>query len=438
MELKQRVELRRLLVPQLNQSLKILALPLLDLKAVVEAEMLDNPFLEETPANDAIPKLTVTSSLPSQNIPGQDLDFRLGSLTKKASLQDMLLRQLGMFADTDEELRVGQEIIGNIDENGYLKATLDEITDRLNVPLEKAEHALKLIQQFEPAGVAARTIPECLLIQLELANENNHLLRKIVESHLEDVAKKNYSHIAKTLKEPLDVIEPLVKKILKLDPKPGRNYSTEEIQHIIPDAVIDEKDEELEITINNEDIPTININKDYKKMLKSNNLDPQTKEFLKGKLSKALEILRAISRRKFTLRKIVEIIAQIQQEAIINDLSYLKPLTFQEVAQKMDMHESTVCRAIMNKYVKTPWGIVALKDFFSSHIQDQNGQSVSSTHVKRLIKEIIEQEDKKHPLSDQEISGILAKEKSLKVSRRTVTKYREELKILSSVYRKER
>jgi len=432
------MELRRLLVPELNQSLKILALPLLDLKAVVEAEMLDNPFLEETPANDAIPKLTVTSSLPSQNIPGPDLDFRLGSLTKKASLEDVCLRQLGMFAETDEELRIGQEIIGNIDENGYLKATLDEIASSLNVSIEKTEHALKLIQQFEPAGVAARTVPECLLIQLELANENDPLLIKIVESHLEDVAKKNYSHIAKALKEPLAVIEPLVKKILRLDPKPGRNYSNEEIQHIIPDVVIDEKDEELEIMINDEDIPTLNINKDYKEMLKNNNLDPQTREFLKDKLNKALEILRSISKRKFTLRKIVEIIAQIQQEAIINDLSCLKPLTFQEVAQKLDMHESTVCRAVMNKYVKIPWGIVALKDFFSSRIHDQNGQSVSSSRVKRLIKELIEREDKKHPLSDQEISDILAKENNLKACRRTVTKYREEAKLASSPFRKER
>jgi len=432
------MELRRLLVPELNQSLKILALPLLDLKAIVEAEMLDNPFLEETPANDAIPKLTVTSSLPSQNIPGPDLDFRLGSLTKKASLEDVCLRQLGMFAETDEELRIGQEIIGNIDENGYLKATLDEIASSLNVSIEKTEHALKLIQQFEPAGVAARTVPECLLIQLELANENDPLLIKIVESHLEDVAKKNYSHIAKALKEPLAVIEPLVKKILRLDPKPGRNYSNEEIQHIIPDVVIDEKDEELEIMINDEDIPTLNINKDYKEMLKNNNLDPQTREFLKDKLNKALEILRSISKRKFTLRKIVEIIAQIQQEAIINDLSCLKPLTFQEVAQKLDMHESTVCRAVMNKYVKIPWGIVALKDFFSSRIQDQNGQSVSSSHVKRLIKELIEREDKKHPLSDQEISDILTRENNLKVCRRTVTKYREESKLASSPFRRER
>jgi len=432
------MELRRLLVPELNQSLKILALPLLDLKAVVETEMLDNPFLEETPANDAIPKLTVTSSSPSQNIPGPDLDFRLGSLTKKSSLEDVLLRQLGMFAETDEELRIGQEIIGNIDENGYLKASLDEIADRLNMPIEKAEQALKLIQQFEPAGVAARTVPECLLIQLELANENDPLLRKIVESHLEDVAKKNYSHIAKTLKEPLAVIEPLVKKMLRLDPKPGRNYSTEEIQHIIPDVVIDEKDEELEITINNEDIPTLNINKDYKEMLKNNNLDPKTQEFLKDKLSKALEILRSISKRKFTLRKIVEIIAQIQQDAIINDLSCLKPLTFGEVAQKLDMHESTVCRAVMNKYVKIPWGIVALKDFFSSHIHGQNGQSVSSSHVKRLIKELIDREDKKHPLSDQDICGMLSKEKNLNISRRTIAKYREELKILSTTFRKER
>lgn len=173
-------------------------------------------------------------------------------------------------------------------------------------------------------------------------------------------------------------------------------------------------------------------------MLKKNSLDSQAKEFLTQKLHNAVELLRAISKRQTTLRNIVEVVAQIQQEAIAKDFSHLKPLTFNEVAQKINMHESTVCRAVMNKYVKTPYGVVALKDFFSSHLHDQNGQSVSSAHIKRLIKELIEQEDKKHPLSDEEIAQHLTKEKNLKISRRTVTKYREELKILSTIFRRAR
>jgi RNA polymerase sigma-54 factor len=437
MELKQKLELRRLLVPELKQSLKILSLPLLDLKNFIEEELLNNPCLEETEPKSK-PEEHITPLPFQERRLKPDLEFRLNSIIKETTLQDVLLRQLGMFTNTDEEYRVGQEIIGNIDENGYLKTGIEEIANALNVSPDKVEDVLKIIQEFEPAGVGARTIAECLLIQLKLANEKDPLLIKIVDSYLEDVAKKNYSHIAKSLKEPLEKIEPLIKKIIKLDPKPGRNYSINEAQQIIPDVIIDNKDEELQISISDEDLPTLNINKDYKEMLKDGHIDPQTKEFLAAKLRNALELLRALSRRKSTLRKIVEIIVEIQQDAIRNDLSCLKPLTFKDVAERINMHESTVCRAIMNKYVRLPCGVVALKNFFPSHIQDQNGQAVSSNFAKRLIKELIEREDKKHPLSDQDIAQILLKEHNLNVSRRTVAKYREALKLLSTTFRRER
>lgn len=439
MEIRQRTELRRLLVPQLTQSLKILTLPLLDLKTIVQEEVTNNPLLEESQPKKTLSELTSRSSLPQNQIDSQYLDFRLSLLTNNMSLQDILLRQLGMFTNTDEELRIGQEIIGNIDENGYLKAALEEIANALNVAVENVENVLKIIQQFEPAGVGARTVSECLLTQLEMVNENDPLMRKIVECHLEDVAKKNYSHIAKNLKEPIDRIEPLIKKILRLNPKPGRNYSAEETHRIIPDIIIEQDDEDnLEITINNEDIPSLNINKTYRDMLKKNDLDPKTQEFLTDKLRDALELLRAIFKRQRTLRKVMEIVAQIQQDAIKDGLSHLKPLTLQEVAEKINLHESTISRTVMNKYVRLPWGMVALKDFFTSHIHDKNGQSISSSHIKGLIKELVENEDKKHPLSDEEISKIILNEKNLQVSRRTVAKYREELKILSTAFRRER
>lgn len=438
MEIKQKLELRRHLVPELSQSLNILALPLLDIKNLIEKELEDNPLLEESLTKENA--LKKEQSLPlalSSNLPGVDQDFRLGLITKKISLQEALLRQLGMFTNSDEEFRIGQEIIGNVDENGYLKASLQDIASALNLPLEKVENVLKLVQKFEPAGVCARTIQECLLIQIEITNENDTLLRKVIELHLDDVAKKKYSLIAKSLRQPLEKIEQIVKKILKLDPKPGRNYSLDEAYRIIPDISVDvNEDDEIDIAINNEDIPAININKEYREMLKNKKLDPQTKEFLNSKLQNALQLLRAISRRQTTLRRIVEIVFEIQQEAIKDNLSYLKPLTFLRVAEKINMHESTVCRAIMNKYVKTPHGIVALKDFFPSYVHDQNGTTVSSSYIKKLIKELIEQENINHPLSDQEIYNILSREKNLKLSRRTIAKYRDELKILSSSFRK--
>lgn len=351
-------------------------------------------------------------------------------------MQDVLLRQLGMFADTEEEAKIGQEIIGNIDENGYLTTTLEEIARSLGVTAEKVEKVLRLVQRFEPPGVAARTPSECLLIQLELTKEYDPLTGKIVEFHLEDVAKKRLTHIAKCLKEPLEKIEPCIKKILKLDPKPGRNYSNDEPAQVVPDIIIEDNDEELSITINNEDTPTVNINQDYRQLLKDPEIDPRTKEFLREKLHNAMELMRAITKRSSTLRKVMEVIVEIQQEAIREGMSYLKPLAFREVAQKIEMHESTVCRVVMNKYVLTPHGIVALKDFFTSRLQAANGESVSSNFVRRRIKELIDAEDKKNPLSDEQIAAIISRENNLTVARRTIAKYREELRLLSSPYRK--
>jgi RNA polymerase sigma-54 factor len=447
MEIRQRTELRRLLVPALRQSLKILTLPLPALKTMVEQELESNPLLEETSSSEELPVKSEVESLeeyqesspPIQDgLQGEDSDLRLSLLSKKVSLQDILFRQLGMFAETDEQLKIGQEIIGNIDDDGYLRADLKEIAANLEVELPAVEAVLKLIQQFDPSGVAARSVSECLLIQLDLAQEKDPLLRKIVEFHLEDVAKKNYTRIAKSLKEPLEKIEPLIKKIAKLNPKPGRDYSLDEIHHVIPDITIDEKGDELKITINNEDMPTLRINKEYREMLKKDNIDPATREFLANKLQNALELVRAIAKRGDTLRKVIEVIVEVQKDALKEDLTQLKPLTFKEVAKKIDMHESTVCRVVMNKYVQTPHGVVALKDFFCSHIHDQNGQSVASIQVKGLIKELIDQEDRKHPLSDEDIMRMLNEKNGLKVARRTVAKYREELKVLSSAFRRER
>jgi len=425
--------LRRLLVPAMRQSLKILTLPLFDLKTIVQEELENNPVLEELPAS---PSLSERKKAEGYGSTGEE--FRLEQMTRKVSLQEMLLRQLGMACESDADLHIGQEIIGNIDENGYLKAATDEIAALLELPVERVETVLRLIQQFEPAGVGARSIAECLLIQLNLANDQDPLLHKIIASHLEDVARKNYTLIAKALNEPLEKVESLIKKIHKLNPKPGRDYSTEEAQQIIPDIIISQKEEEIEIAINNEDIPTVNLNKDYKDMLKNNGLDPEAKAFLAEKMRDALELLRAISKRHDTLRKVIEVIAEIQQDAIREGLASLKPLTFKEVAGRLNIHETTVCRAVMNKYVQLPWGVVALKDFFTSRNFDHNGQSVSSSLTKMLIKELIDEEDKKCPLSDEDISRILTQEKNLNVPRRTVAKYREELKILSSTFRREK
>ncbi|MFA6217023.1 MAG: RNA polymerase factor sigma-54 [Candidatus Omnitrophota bacterium] len=446
MELRQRFEFRRVLAPEMRQSLNILTLHLLDLNQVVEEELLTNPVLEEFSSQEEITsplspedlaRLNSPPSLPN-NTQTQDNETNTSLLMNKVSLQDVLLRQLGMFTNSDEELKIGQEIIGNIDENGYLQSSTEGMAVQIHASEAKIEKVLSLIQQFEPSGVGARTISECLLIQLKLLNELDPLTKAICLHHLDDIAKKNYNHISKVLKEPLEKIEVSIKKIMKLNPKPGRNYSLDEAHRIVPDILIEEKSDGFEIIINHEYIPRLTVSKLYKDLLKKEDLDPKTREFITNKLRKALELIKAIEKRKSTLRRVVNTITEIQGEAIREDLSQMKPLTFKEIADKLDLHESTVCRVVMNKYAKTPCGVIALKNFFSSHIHHKNGESISSTVVKSRIKELIDKENKKQPLSDQDIVKILSSEDNLNLARRTVAKYREELKILSSTFRKER
>jgi RNA polymerase sigma-54 factor len=423
------------MAPALTQSLKVLTMTSLDLRALIEEELVNNPCLEEgPPESDLQPPLPPTDY--SQGLPQDDLTDKINP--KEVSLQEVLLRQLGMFVNTDAELIIGHEIIGNIDENGYLKATLEELALTLKMPIEEVARVLSLIQEFEPSGVGCRNISECLSIQLKKDNEADPLIFKIIENHLEDIAKKNYSLIAKQLKELPEKIEPLIHKILKLDPKPGRNYSIHAPQRIIPDILIKEKGQVLEVIINNEYFPTIIISKVYKQMLKKDNLDPAAREFIENKMRAAQELLRAVGKRTTTLRRVTEKLVGIQQDAIKEDLSFLKPLTFAQLAKELDIHETTVCRTVMNKYIDTPCGTVALKDLFTTKINDGNGQAVSVNYIKKTIKELIEQEDKKHPLSDEDVAKLLLERFNLKAARRTVAKYREEFKIPSTAFRRER
>jgi len=432
MEFRQRTELRHLMAPALTQSLKVLTMTSLDLRTLIEEELVNNPCLEEGVSEEIKPPLPPSSH--SGSLPQEDLTDKFA--TKEASLQDVLLRQLGMFVDTDIELKIGHEIIGNIDENGYLRVSLEELALTLNLPIEEIAKVLSLIQQFEPSGIGCRNIAECLAVQLKRDNETDPLLFNIVENHLEDIAKKNYSLIAKRQKEPLEKIQPLIDKILKLDPKPGRNYSDQATQRIIPDITIKEKDQGLEVVINNEYFPPVIISRAYQQMLKKDNLDPVAREYIENKMRAAQELLRAVGKRTTTLRRVAEKLVGIQQDAIKEDLSYLKPLTFAELARQLEVHETTVCRTVMNKYIETPCGVVALKDLFTTKINDGNGQAISVNYIKKTIKELIDQEDKKHPLSDEAIARLLAERFNLKAARRTVTKYREEFKIPATPFRR--
>ncbi|MCX7926559.1 MAG: RNA polymerase factor sigma-54 [Candidatus Omnitrophica bacterium] len=473
MELKLKPQLHKLLAPQLQQSLKILAMSQQDLENLINYELLSNPVLEETscltlsykkvnqtkpgtsPTADSLTSVDDNSAsllvssdnyFNNVNIDGFSLkenksSFIQSLIASKMSLQDHLLRQLGMCCD-DRGIWIGQEIIGNIDDNGYLRDSLQEIARRLAVPIKEAEEVLSLIQQFDPPGVGARDLKECLLIQLRLNGYNNSLVEEIVKLHLDDLAKKNYSKIAKVLKQPLEKVKDAVRIITKLNPKPGRNYSLETAYQIIPDVLIEEDQEgHLHITINNERIPRLTINNTYRQLLKNENLDTKTRLFLMEKLRSGYYLLRSIAKRESTLLRVVKLVANIQEEALRNDISLMKPLTYRQIAEKLNIHETTVCRVVMNKFIQTPHhGIIALKEFFPSKIQMpiKEGKNISSTTIKSIINELIQQEDKKKPLSDEDIVSFIKINYSWDVSRRTITKYRQEIGIFSSVYRRER
>ena len=442
MKLTQKLELRRLLAPELKQSLQILALPLPDLKTLVDEELVNNPFLEESVATNATtlqpaPYLRRSRSVKS-TVSNEDFD-PLAQLAKAPSLQEVLLQQWQMTVANGDEYSIGVEIIGNIDDNGYLNVPLEEIATSQRVTAEAVNKALKIIQNFEPLGVAARTIEECLLIQCAAMGENGPLITAIIEHHLTAVGDRKYALIAKELNASVAEVENCVKKIASLNPKPGLSFSHERTFHVVPDIFIEENDDgALEIRINQEDLPTLQINEEYRNILKKNNLSAEDKEYLKTQLQNALELLRAIARRRSTLRRVLEVIAGIQEEAVRDGLSHLKPLTLQEVADKIGMHESTVCRVVMNKYAETPQGIIALKDFFTSRVEQENGQAVSSQLCKEKISELIASEDKQHPWSDEELVGILLKDCGIKLARRTIAKYREELQLPSSTMRRQR
>jgi RNA polymerase sigma-54 factor len=420
------------MAPALTQSLKVLTMASLDLKTLIEEELVNNPCLEEDVSEFSASPLPPPGS--SNNPPQEDFMDKI--ITKEASLQEVLLRQLGMFVDSDTELRIGHEIIGNIDDNGYLKVSPLELAQTLNLPSEEIAKVLSLIQQFEPIGVGSRSVQECLLLQLKKDDSADPLLLEIVENHLDDLAKKNYSLIAKHLKEPLEKIQPLIDAVLKLDPKPGRNYSNQATQRVIPDITIKEKDQGLEVVINKEYFPVLIISKAYRQMLKQENLDPAAREFIENKMRTAQELLRAVEKRTTTLRRVAQRLVEIQADAIKEDLSFLKPLTFAELAGQLEVHETTICRTVMNKYIDTPCGIVALKDLFTTKINNGSGQAVSVNYIKKSIKDLIDQEDKKHPLSDEAIAKLLLERFNLKAARRTIAKYREEFKIPSTPFRR--
>ncbi|WP_330569984.1 RNA polymerase factor sigma-54 [Clostridioides difficile] len=366
-----------------------------------------------------------------------DNEVNLENLVKYSSnLYEDLKFQISLYKLTDKELEVCEYIIDSLDEDGYLRTEEKVIVDTLKIDEELFEKCLISVQQLEPSGVGARSLSECLMIQMASLGIYNEILEEIVTKDLNLIANNKYKEISKKYNMSLQKCVELINIIKTLDPKPGRTCSVEKSVYIQPDVTVEKIDDEFIVYLNEKDSYQIRINSYYKDILKNSQSDESAKEFIKERLNSATGLMKNIESRKTTVLKIAEEIVKAQDEFLRKGTKYIKPLKMKDIAEKLEFHESTISRGVNGKYMLTPFGVYEFRYFFSSAIETENNEMASSTSIKKIIKETIKDENKKKPLSDDHISKLL-KEKGINVARRTVAKYREELGIPSSSKRKE-
>lgn len=492
LELRQNLKLTQQLImtPQLQQAIKLLQLSRLELVDTIRQEMEENPFLdeespdgetgEETPGEYDEPEGLEDQEIlqgGEQEMPAQSLE-RPGELTGEGdgkeefdwnsyledygpvgvnydhresenpswdnvltslpSLADHLTWQLKLSRLTGDEVRVGEQIIGNLDPNGYLAVTLEELAEILSLEVSFIEAVLKKIQEFDPPGIAARNLQECLLIQAKMIDPSNEALQAIIRDHLKDLEKKNYVNISRKLKIAMPEVLRLVSMISSMDPKPGSVFSQERVQPIVPDVFIVKQGNDYRVVLNEDGLPRLRINNLYKEVmggLKKGAKAEEGKQYVRERVQSATWLIKSIEQRQRTVEKVAQSIVQYQRDFFDKGINYLRPLVLKQVADDVQMHESTISRVSTNKYMLTPRGIFELKYFFSSSIQTVNGEDIASKSVKEKIRKIISEEDGQKPLSDQDIVKRL-KGAGITIARRTVAKYREMLGILPSSRRK--
>lgn len=359
-------------------------------------------------------------------------------VAEPVTLQDYLRMQLGMLELSDEERRIGEAIISYIDDDGLLSVETQQIADMLGVDLQEVERVLKIIQEsFDPVGVGARDVRECLLIQLKARGEEESLAARIIRDHFEDLLQNRVPKIAKELGVEINDVLNAIEQIKTLNPRPGNGFGGSARQReIVPDVIVQEIDGEYRVILNDEGMPRLRVNQRYLEMLKNKeSLPPETRKWLENYWRRAVDLLKMVEQRNQTVKKITEAIIKVQREFLEKGPKYLKPLTLKEIADMVGVHESTVSRVINGKYVQTPLGVFELKRFFSTGLETETGRAASATSVKEMIREMIESEDPANPLSDSEIAERLA-ERGIKIARRTVAKYRAELGIPPSSQRK--
>jgi RNA polymerase sigma-54 factor len=492
LHLSQRLTQSLVLAPQLQQSLALLQAPTLELKALVEQELQQNPVLEEAAASEleqqekesgdseraeaadpAEPPSDLTfdpASEKSSNEPVDDFQaeferlvqldqewrdhfaqtnipsrasaeeeekrqFMFDSLVANTSLQEILLEQVRESSLAREQWPIAEMLIGNIDEYGYLKATLEELTASTGLPQEKILDVLKVVQTFEPPGVGARDLRECLLLQLERAGQKDTLEHRIVSDFMEALGKRRIPEIARGTGTEVDEVQDALENIARLEPRPGRAYLADNDQYILPEVFVHRSGDDFVVSTNNEHIPHLRISNTYKDLMSQGDNTPEVRNYIREKIRAGKFLIKSLHQRQQTILNIAREIVNRQREFMEKGVAFLKPLTMVQIAEVVGVHETTVSRAVSGKYMQTPQGIFEMKYFFTAGIQTASGDGMSNTSVKDMISEIFKQEDQGKPLSDQAVVRML-QEKGIVIARRTVAKYRTELNILPSNLRK--
>lgn len=443
-----------IMTPELRQAIQLLQYNSMELNEYLNKEIQENPLLEMEPVKVELEDVSKDTSKDQEidwkeylekyddysyrpQVDKNQNEYNVESFTSyDLTLREHLISQLTLVKLTAKEYKIGEYIIHSLNENGYLNMPIEEIALHLKVSVDEVDNILKVVQTFEPSGVGARSLAECLLIQVDAKNIKGVLIKKIINEYLSDLGHNRLSKIAKEENIDLLKVQRACDFIRTLEPKPGRSFSGnyDEVKYIVPDASIQFIDGEYVILINEVTGPKLNINNFYRNLIKEGG-DKETSEYLSNKLNSAMWIIKSIEQRRQTIYKVIESILKFQLDFFKEGEQRLVPLTLKDVAEDIDMHESTISRATNGKYVQTPRGLFELKYFFSTGLSSSIGDDISSTSIKSIIKDIIDKEDKKKPYSDQKIADIL-KSKGNSISRRTVAKYRDELEIPSSTMRR--
>lgn len=456
---------RLMLTQRMQQAIQILQLSGLELDQYVQQELETNPVLEQKQTEpeppEKEPQETTNGEEQVDDVAFDLDDFanRLGdygrtgpdfsrnpdadsrreyyenSITKGESFSAMLLRQLRMAAPEENDYRIGERIIGDIDDKGYFTGSEDEIAQELGVTVEEVARMLGVIRQFEPTGVGARDVVECLMLQIEMEYPDEPQLKTLVSEHLEELERRQIPAIAKAMAIKPERVEELKELLAKLNPWPGLEYSTDPPQYVTPEVIVEKLDDGYDVYLSNELSPELRISNQYRSLMRKGRMNADEKKYLRDKVESAKWLIHNIEQRQNTILRIARAIVSVQEEFMEKGVEAIKPLTLQEIADAVGVHEATVSRATRGKYMQTPQGLFEMKYFFSPGLKRDSGDAQSSKSVQSLIKKIIDEEDKAKPLSDQKIANLL-KERGINIARRTVTKYRENMGILPTTMRK--